>query len=172
MAECNEAMARLLDLPVEELVGATLDQVWRIEPEVKLAAALGFIRNGYRLVDVESTGYRLDGTLRWVRTNLTGVVEDGHLRGGWGTHLDITDRKRAEEALQASEARLLTLFASMSDVILVLDAKGTVIEIAPTNPDPRYRPTGSELGKTVHDLFPPEQANRFEAAIRGRHRSL
>ncbi len=93
VAECNEAMAVLFGLRPEDLVGASLDQVWHIEHTVKVAAGLHFLRSGYRLVDVENAGYLPDGTLRWVRSNVTGVVEDGYLRGGWGTHLDITDRK-------------------------------------------------------------------------------
>ena len=54
----------------------------------------------------------------------------------------------------------------MSNVILVLDANGALLEIAPTHPDLRYCPSEQQLGKTAYDLFPREEADRFQAAIR------
>jgi PAS domain S-box-containing protein len=80
--------------------------------------------------------------------------------------LDISDRVRMQEALRASEARLRALFAAMSDVILVLDAEGRCLEIAPTKPDLLYRPAEELLGKTVHEVFPVEQADYFVGHIR------
>ncbi len=78
-----------------------------------------------------------------------------------GTHVDISERKRVEQALRASEAELRALFAAMTDVILVLDAQGRYLKVAPTNPALLYRPVADLEGKTLHDLFPPPQADFF-----------
>ena len=75
-------------------------------------------------------------------------------------------RRRAEESLRSSEAHLRALFASMSDAIFVLDRDGRYLEIAPTSPELLYRPADEVLGKTVHELFPSEQADHFLEAIR------
>jgi PAS domain S-box-containing protein len=83
-----------------------------------------------------------------------------------GTTADISYRKRAEEALRDSEAELRALFASMEDVILVLDAGGRYVRIAPTNPNLLYRPPAELLGKTLHQVFPAERADGFLAEIR------
>ena len=56
-----------------------------------------------------------------------------------GTAEDISERKRAEDALRRSEAELRALFASMEDVILVLDRGGRYLRIAPTTPALLYR---------------------------------
>ena len=74
---------------------------------------------------------------------------------------DITERKRAEEELQVSEAKLRSLFEAMNDVILVLDAQGRYLDIAPTNPSLLYRTPEDLLGKTLHEVFPQEQADAF-----------
>jgi len=79
---------------------------------------------------------------------------------------DRRARRQAEEALRSSEAHLRALFASMSDVILVLDRDGRYLEIGPTSPELLFRPPEEMLGKTMHELFAPEQADAFLEAVR------
>jgi PAS domain S-box-containing protein len=73
---------------------------------------------------------------------------------------DVTDRVRAERALQASETRMRALFA-VNDVIIVLDKDGRYIEIAPTRGDLLYRPREELLSRTVRELFDSDLADRF-----------
>ena len=75
--------------------------------------------------------------------------------------VDITDRVRAERALQVSEARMRALFAAMNDIIIVLDKDSRYIEIAPTRGDLLYRPREELLGRTVRELFDSDLADRF-----------
>ena len=83
-----------------------------------------------------------------------------------GTTLDITDRKRAEAALAASETELRALFASMDDVVLVIDRDGAYRQIAPTNPNLLYKPPEELLGRTLQDVFSAEQSETFISTIR------
>ncbi|MBI5020122.1 MAG: PAS domain S-box protein [Ignavibacteriales bacterium] len=83
-----------------------------------------------------------------------------------GIITDISERKVIEVALRNSEKRLQSLFASMTDVILVVDAEGRYIEIAPTNPALLYRPANELLGKTVYEVFPTKQADFFIEKIK------
>jgi len=79
---------------------------------------------------------------------------------------ELAERKRAEEKLRVSEAELRALFVAMNDVILVLDAQGRYLKIAPTNPALLYKPPASLIGKTLHDVFPAPQADMFLGYIR------
>jgi len=63
-------------------------------------------------------------------------------------------------------AELEALFAAMSDVILVLDAAGRYVKIAPTNAALLYRPAPELLGRTLHDVFEPALAEEFLSHIR------
>ncbi len=58
-------------------------------------------------------------------------------------------------------AQMRALFAAMTDVILVLDSQGRYLKVAPTNPKLLYREASELVGKTLQDVFSPEQATRF-----------
>jgi PAS domain S-box-containing protein len=79
---------------------------------------------------------------------------------------DITERKQAEEKLAASEAELRALFASMQDVVLVIDREGVYRKIAPTNLALLAKPTQELLGKNLRYVFPAEQAETFLGTTR------
>ncbi|MFI5142584.1 MAG: PAS domain S-box protein [Thermoanaerobaculales bacterium] len=78
---------------------------------------------------------------------------------------DVTERRRAEEALRASEAELRALFAAMSDVIIVFDREGRYLKIAPTDPSLLYKPAGELIGRKLDEVFPADQAALFLSHI-------
>jgi PAS domain S-box-containing protein len=75
-------------------------------------------------------------------------------------------RKRAEESLKASGAELRALFTAITDVIFVFDAEGRYLRIAPTGPTGLYKPPAGRVGKTLHDVFPKDQADLLLGHIR------
>ncbi|HBA88346.1 MAG TPA: hypothetical protein DCZ75_10270 [Geobacter sp.] len=82
---------------------------------------------------------------------------------------EVAERKHAEEALAASEIKLRSIFASLTDVIIILDAEGRCLEIAPTSTNKLYRPPDELLGRRLHEIFPEENAELFLATI---HKAL
>jgi len=54
----------------------------------------------------------------------------------------------------------------MNDVVLVLDADGRYLMIAPTNPVNLYHPSEDLLGKTIHEVLPKEIADYMLAITR------
>ncbi|HJQ31476.1 MAG TPA: response regulator [Pyrinomonadaceae bacterium] len=78
----------------------------------------------------------------------------------------LIERERAGKALSASESEMRALFAAMTDVVIVLDADGRYLKVAPTNPSYLYRPPDELVGKTMHEVFPEEQADFFLAHVR------
>ena len=61
---------------------------------------------------------------RWVRSSSRPILKEGKPVGISGVAVDITDRKKAEEALLESEQRYRTLFERAGDGIIVVDAEG------------------------------------------------
>src|SRR5436309_12072112 len=78
----------------------------------------------------------------------------------------MTTTKSAAPGGRDADAELEALFAAIDDVILVLDAEGRYVTIAPTNPSLLYRPAAELLGKTLREVFDGAQAEQFMEYIR------
>jgi PAS domain S-box-containing protein len=106
IAEANDAMARMTGFATApELVGTPLRKMVtlaRYTTSANEGAVRPFIRNGYRLEDVETRRQGPDGMERVRLANLVGVVERGRLVRVWGTQRDVTERVHAREALEQS----------------------------------------------------------------------
>jgi len=98
-----------------------------------------------------------DGRLFLV--TLAPVVGEGYLNA-YG--VDITDRKKAEEALERSEKNWYSLLRNAPDAILNLDREGTILFINHTVPG--YT-TENTVGRTVYDFLPPGEHAKTREAI-------
>jgi PAS domain S-box-containing protein len=140
----------ITELSVSEQVPAVMRRVVELGQQLNLGEQWRHRRRDGSVIDVEISSHALIF---------------GGRRARLITINDITERKRAEEALRASEAELRALFAAMTDVILVFDREGRYVKIAPTNPSLLYRPAHGLLGQTVYEVFPREQAEFFHRAV-------
>ena len=102
-AECNLAMARMYGFASpEELLGARLNDLMPPDDPVNAEMLRGFVRSGYRVVNLESHERDRHGQRKYFLNSLVGVVEDGCLVRSWGTQQDITERKILEEEARQS----------------------------------------------------------------------
>lgn len=74
--------------------------------------------------------------------------------------------RQSEAGLRGSEAELRALFGAMTDVILVLDADGRYLKIAPTALGLLYRAPEILLTRTVREVFPEHIGTEFARLIR------
>ncbi|AFM24616.1 PAS domain S-box protein [Desulfomonile tiedjei] len=72
--------------------------------------------------------------------------------------LDITNRKRAEEALRQSEERFRAIFERARDCIFIKDTQFRYADLNPAAEKFLRRPVSQLIGKTAEAVFPPEQA--------------
>ncbi|OLP18873.1 hypothetical protein BST81_08120 [Leptolyngbya sp. 'hensonii'] len=110
---------------------------------------------------------RPDGSINWYCVQVVPEIDaTGAVLGYIGTLTDITDRKQAEAALQASEAELRSLFMAMDDVVVVLNRAGTYLKIAPNSPEKLYLPSDRLLGRNIQEIFSTKQTHQFLSTIR------
>ncbi|WP_293224147.1 MULTISPECIES: PAS domain S-box protein [unclassified Microcoleus] len=72
---------------------------------------------------------------------------------------EIRTRILAEQALQESEAELRTIFAAMTDIVLVRNAEGRCIKIAPTSATNFAKPASEMINRTAHQVLPQSVAD-------------
>jgi PAS domain S-box-containing protein len=83
-----------------------------------------------RMYEVEHRIRHKDGSIRWIWARGHGVfAPDGALQFIEGLNLDITARKRAEEALQASERRFRVFVDHAADAFFMTDEQGRVLDV-------------------------------------------
>ncbi|MDO9532396.1 MAG: response regulator [Deltaproteobacteria bacterium] len=69
-----------------------------------------------------------NGNILWIQETSQIICNDqGEIDFIYGTFIDISERKRAEEAARESERRILDIIDFLPDATLVIDRKGTVI---------------------------------------------
>ena len=156
----NQEAARLLGYDSETLLGRNILEAllpeFRHEFDDYIAKLLSEgIARGVMVVQTKTGDRRV-----WEYTNTlrTEGVAAPIVRG---VAHDATEQRQAEKALKASEAELRALFVAMTDVIIVLDAHGRHLKIAPTDPAYLYKPKDDMIGRTLHEVFPKEKADFF-----------
>jgi PAS domain S-box-containing protein len=118
----------------DEIIGQHFSRVYRPEdraqqrPEHELEVAMAEGK-------VEAEGWRVghDGVLFWAHVVITALRDEaGQVRGFVKMTRDVTERRRMEERLRASEIRYRRLFESARDGILIVDAgTHTITEVNP-----------------------------------------
>lgn len=106
LAECNDAMARMYGFAsADDLIGVRLSELFLPTDPDNLDVLRQFIRSGYRLIEAESREQDRFGQEKWFVNNVVGIVQEGKLLRSWGLQRDVTDQRRAAEAMRESELR-------------------------------------------------------------------
>jgi two-component system cell cycle sensor histidine kinase/response regulator CckA len=90
---------------------------------------------------------------------------------------DITERRKAEEALKASHAHVNAVLDALPDLMLEVDREGVVYDFRASRSDRLLYPQAlSPIGRKVGDLVPAEVTRKIlgsvvEAALNGNHTS-
>jgi PAS domain S-box-containing protein len=106
-----------------------------------------------------------DGSFRWVRESVQvsrGTAERGVIRMD-GVLTDISERKEVEKALRDSEERFQIFMDNSPTVAFMKDPEGRYLYLNKPFQEFFGKDSGSLLGKTDSELFPPEVVSKMRA---------
>lgn len=161
----NDAYCRFWNKPRQELIGQKfIDLV----PSTSRQAVLERIGNLLSGMDSHEHPVTLpDGTIGWHHWINHAVLDDaGRLVELQGVGRDITDRKRAEEAIGQLETRNSAILRAIPDLMFVLRRDGTFVDYHARDQTMLFAPPGTFIGKTVREVMPPPLTEVFEDALR------
>jgi formate hydrogenlyase transcriptional activator len=126
----------------------------------------------------EDEGWRVrkDGSRFWASVVISAIRDaNGNLIGFTKVTRDLSDRKKAEEALRRSEAQFHALFEFSPDAIVASDAEGRITEMNARVESMFGYPRGELIGQLIECLVPerfrhahPSHRKEYSAAPRPR----
>jgi diguanylate cyclase (GGDEF)-like protein/PAS domain S-box-containing protein len=166
MLDANSALVRILGYPsLKALLETNVADIY-VDPEDRRRWQRA-IERAVSAQSFEARVRRFDGSIIWVRFSVRAFRGDGgEILRYEGALEDVTDRRRAEEALRSSEERFRSLVQHASDLISILDAEGIVRYESPSHE--RFLGVGPEehAGRNVRDLVHVEDQAVVEEALR------
>ncbi len=160
----NKRYEEWFGLSLEEIVGKHCREVLGEAAYERIRGWLQAASSGQTVRYEEAIPYA-QGGLRWVDASyVPDADEQGNVKGFFALVTDITERKRAEEALARERILLRTVIDNLPDAVYVKDTEGRKMLSNPT--DVQYMGLQAEaevLGKTDWEMYPPETAASFYA---------
>ena len=159
----NRVMIELLGAPSRErLIGLDTGTLYA-DPEDRTAWKTMMQYEG-QVADFETQILRLDGARIWVRSQARAIRDQRDRIIAYEAVVeDITDRKRAEDALRSSEERFRSLVHNAADMISILDAEGKVLYHSPASLRLLGFSPSERLGRDGFEALHGEDRQRIEA---------
>lgn len=155
---------RIWDRPALQLVQNPLDWLEALHPKDR-----DRIRNAYLKLNI-TEGYneiyrimKTDGSTRWIHERgLINHNQRGHPYRITRLTEDITDRTTMSEALQASEERFAQFMSHLPGLAYMKDEQYRLTYLNPEFEQVFNIDLKNWIGKTVHDVFPPDTAAKLQ----------
>jgi len=154
--DCNEAACRRLGYQRDELLSLTPRDITDPAEYERLAGSRGELTNQGNVL-IETVHVAKNGRRIPVEGNVRRITYLGR-PAALSVSRDITERKRAEEALKESEAKNRALLAAIPDNMFVFSKEGFFIACNAVDPDLLLLPPQAFLNKHVSEVLSPEMA--------------
>ncbi len=159
----NEYFSKMLGYTIDEMIGrSTLDFYYDEESRKTQEEIFAKRRAGLRdPTPYEVTWRKKDGQKVYSILSPTPIFDaNGRYTGSFAIHTDITERKRAEEALRESEERFRLAFENANTGVCLVDLEGNLTKVNDKMCE-IFGYTKEELERmTVNDIAHPEDMDK------------
>jgi PAS domain S-box-containing protein len=128
------------------------------------------ISTGKKLDAIEYRVWHGDGKWIWISTSVSPIFDKkGNIHSLQGIALEITERKKAEDALTKSEERFRSFVENANDTVFSLTPEGTLLYASPNWTNVLGHDVSDFIGKSVFEtlIHPDDIPSCIEAIIRG-----
>jgi PAS domain S-box-containing protein len=160
----NDAYCRFWNKPREQLLGRKFIE---LIPEAARQTVLERIVTLETGVDSHEHAVTLpDGTVGWHHwVNCAILDSQGRRVELQGVGRDLSDRRRAEEALAQAEARNSAMLRAIPDLMFVLQRDGTYVDYHSRSETVLFVAPGQFIGRNVRDVLPAPLADTMLEAL-------
>jgi PAS domain S-box-containing protein len=164
----NPALCRMLGYSEAELLGSDFQTVTHPEDlDADLAQVKAVLAGEIHTYQMEKRYLHKDGHIIWVLLSVALVRSaDGQPIYFVSQIQDITDRKRAEEALRENESRYRTLADNATDLITLQDLELRPLYVSPASRRMLDYEPEEVMAGTEESLMHPDDAGPFLAKVR------
>jgi PAS domain S-box-containing protein len=154
LLEVNDLLCRMVDYAPEELIGQSARMIYPSDEDFHRVK-----KDKYAQIETRGTGTvetrwrRKDGTVIDVLLSSTPLNPEDYSAGVTFTALDITARKRGEEAQQNLAQKWRITFDAINDSISLLDDQSRVVQCNRAMTELLQRPAGEIIGRPCYELM-------------------
>ena len=167
----NSAAERVFGYSADEAVGRSIDIIMPDDQRDDVAENLARTRNG-EVIDQQETvrlhksGQPIDVVLSQVPLRST----EGKIIGASKVARDVTERKRAEMALNREIEERQRIFETSQDLILVTDGFGNFIQVSPSVKDILGFSPDDMVGHSAIEFIHPDDLEKTRSEMRAARR--
>jgi len=168
----NQAMAKISGYTLDEMLSGSVERlrefVHPLDREWVWANHEARLRGESLPEQYEFRAIRKDGTVRWIEIMTSRIDYQGQ-PAIYAACVDVTDRHRAQEALQRSEARNQALLNANPDLMFRLTRGGVFLDCKPPKEDAVSVSPAQFVGKHLDEVFSASTARTWMQLI---HRAI
>jgi PAS domain S-box-containing protein len=164
----NDGFARISGYSLEEMRGRKPGEILQgAQTDLATVARIAAAMRGAEPFEAELLNYRRDGQPYWIHLSVDPMRdEQGRLQGFMGIETDITARKAAEAALEASAQHSQAVLDNVIDGIVTIDGNGMVASFNRAAETMFGYPAAAVIGRNVKLLMPEPYHSEHDGYLR------
>ena len=162
----NAGAERLFGYSAAEAVGQSINLIVPLHLRDEEVRILERLRCGERINHFETTRVRKDGELVDISVTVSPVRDSsGNVTGASKVARDITDRKRAEEKILASEQRYRAVVECQTEMLCRFAVDGTMLFVNEAYARALHMTADALIGRFIWDFIPDEEHARIKSML-------